>query len=55
MNEKLSENLSLTNPKHREFSRFMLSGAQEVELDKQGRVRIPDFLKDYAGLEKKLV
>ena len=55
MNEKLSEHLSLTNPKHREFSRFMLSGAQEVEVDKQGRVRIPEFLKDYAGLTKKLV
>ncbi len=55
MNEKLSETLSLTNPKHREFSRFMLSGAQEVELDKQGRIRVPDFLKEYAELDKKLV
>ncbi len=33
----------------------MLSGATEIELDKQGRIRIPDFLKTHAGIKKKVV
>ena len=53
MNEKLSQ-LSITKEADRKFKRFMLSG-EEFDLDKQGRIRIPDFLKEYAGIEKKLV
>jgi len=36
----------------RGFSRVMLSGAVDVELDKLGRVLIPDYLKNYALLKK---
>lgn len=36
----------------RSLGRIMLSGAVEVELDKLGRVLIPDYLKDYAALKK---
>ena len=54
LNEKLSK-LSITKESERQFKRFMLSGAQEMELDKQGRIRIPDFLKEHAGIEKKVV
>lgn len=39
----------------RNFSRFMLSGAVEVELDKLGRALLPDFLKIYGKLDKKVV
>ena len=53
MNQKLSQ-LSITKEADRKFKRFMLSG-EEFDLDKQGRVRIPEFLKEYAGIEKKLV
>ena len=53
MNEKLSQ-LSITKEADRKFKRFMLSG-EEFDLDKQGRIRIPEFLKEYAGIEKKLV
>jgi MraZ protein len=42
--------LPLTNPKAREFARFMSSGAVEVELDKQGRILVPGYLREYAGL-----
>jgi MraZ protein len=42
--------LPLTNPRAREFARFMSSGAVEVELDKQGRVLVPSYLRDYAGI-----
>lgn len=39
----------------RSFIRLQLSGAIDCEIDKQGRVLIPDFLKDYAGLDKEVV
>ncbi len=39
----------------RDIGRFMLSGAQEVEVDGTGRILIPDFLRDYAELKSKVV
>jgi MraZ protein len=39
----------------RGFVRLLLSGASEVELDQLGRVLVPDYLKEYAGLDKKVV
>lgn len=42
--------LPITNPNAREFARFMSSGAVEVELDKQGRILVPSYLREYAGL-----
>lgn len=36
----------------RGFVRLMLSGAVDVALDKLGRVLVPDYLKEYAGLSK---
>lgn len=39
----------------RSFIRLQLSGAIDCEIDKQGRILIPDFLKDYAALEKDVI
>jgi MraZ protein len=39
----------------RAFARLMLSGAMEVELDKAGRVTVPEVLRSYAGLSKSVV
>lgn len=53
--EKLAEklgNLPVGESTTRSFIRLMLAGAVDVELDKQGRILIPDYLKDYAGLKK---
>jgi MraZ protein len=44
--------LPLTNPNAREFARFMSSGAVEVGLDKQGRILVPSYLREYAGLSE---
>lgn len=41
-----------TNPKAGAFVRFFLSGAAECEVDKLGRINIPAYLREYAGLEK---
>jgi len=47
--------LPLSQANSRAFSRFMLSGAMNVRLDKQGRILIPDYLRHYAFLKKKIV
>ena len=47
--------LPFTKKDARNFNRFFLSGAQEVELDKQGRINIPSPLVDFASLEKDCV
>jgi len=39
----------------RSFIRLMLAGATDVEVDKQGRILIPDYLKVYAGLNKNVI
>ena len=39
----------------RGFARLLLSGAVEVELDQLGRVLVPDYLRDYAGLQKLVI
>ena len=52
--EKLSA-LPLSQKKARDFKRFMLSGASEVEIDDMGRVLVPETLKKYAKFEKSVV
>ena len=52
--EKLS-NLPLSQADARGFARIMLAGAMDVNLDNLGRILIPDYLKEYAGLRKKVV
>lgn len=52
--EKLS-GLPLSQKKARDFKRFMLSGASEIEIDDVGRILIPDNLKKYAKFEKSIV
>ena len=47
--------LPFTKKDARNFTRFFLSGATEVELDKQGRININSPLINYAGLEKECV
>lgn len=47
--------LPFTKKDVRAFTRFLLSGAIEVELDKQGRVLLPNNLRDFAELDKDCV
>ena len=39
----------------RAFARLMLAGAMEVEVDKSGRVLLPEYLREYAALDKSVV
>jgi MraZ protein len=52
--EKITK-LPISQKDSRAFSRLMLSGAVEAEIDSQGRVLIPEYLRKYAKLEKKIV
>lgn len=52
--EKLKQ-LPLTKKDARAFTRFFFSGAIECEMDKQGRINIPQTLRNYADLEKECV
>lgn len=52
--EKL-RSLSFAQADTRGFNRFLLSGAVEADVDSAGRILIPEFLKDFAGLKNKVV
>ena len=47
--------LPLVNKQARQLARFFLSGAQYVTVDKQGRILVPQDLREFAGLEKDVV
>jgi MraZ protein len=44
--------LPLAQANSRAFSRLMLAGAVDCELDGQGRILLPEYLRKYAGLKK---
>ena len=52
--EKL-RTLPIANKDARKFTRFFLAGAADVEPDKQGRVLIPNNLREFGGLTKDVV
>ncbi|MBI2589976.1 division/cell wall cluster transcriptional repressor MraZ [Candidatus Berkelbacteria bacterium] len=52
--DKIS-NLPFSDSKARRFSRFFLAGAAEVEFDKQGRVLLPGYLREFAQLKTEVV
>ena len=45
----------VTSEEARKYLRLFLSGASDDTPDKQGRVLVPQLLRDYAGLTKELV
>lgn len=47
--------LSFGDADSRGLNRFLLSGARELSLDKSGRILVPEFLSDFADLEKEVV
>ncbi len=54
ISKRLGE-LGMGQASMRGFTRFMLAGAAEVEVDASGRILIPDFLKNFAGLKNKVI
>jgi MraZ protein len=56
--EKIEEKLgglSLVRPDVKAFQRFFISGATESTFDKQGRILIPQTLREQASLEREVI
>ena len=56
--KKLAEKLAslpIATANTRAFSRLMLAGAMDCEIDKQGRIIVPGYLKEFAKINKKVV
>lgn len=53
--ENKLKQLPLTNQDARSFMRFFFAGATECEVDKQGRINIPQVLREYANITKDVV
>jgi MraZ protein len=47
--------VSFTRQESRVFNRLFFSGAAEIVPDKQGRILVPQYLKDFAELKKDIV
>lgn len=56
---RLQENkfkaISFTNQQSRTFNRLYFSGATDVIPDKQGRILLPQYLKDFAGIKRDVI
>ena len=53
--EQKFKSLPITKQQARTFNRLYFSGAAEIGFDKQGRILIPQFLKDFAQIKKDVV
>jgi len=52
--EKLAK-LPISQANTRAFARLMLAGAMDADIDGQGRMLVPDYLRNYAGIKKQVV
>src|ERR1700690_1708812 len=56
--KKLAEKLAslpISTANTRAFSRLMLAGAMDCDIDKQGRIILPGYLKDFAKISKRVI
>lgn len=56
--EKLAENISerpLADKDMRDFRRRVFSGAADLLPDRQGRILLPQYLRDFAGIDGEVV
>lgn len=56
--DKIAEDIAtrpFTKLNNRSLARQMLAGAMEVDIDKQGRIVIPEYQRKFAGITKKVI
>ncbi|MFH1318791.1 MAG: division/cell wall cluster transcriptional repressor MraZ [Candidatus Omnitrophota bacterium] len=54
LEEKL-KSISFAKQQSRSFNRLYFSGAQEIDIDAQGRVGISDYLKEFAHINRDII
>jgi MraZ protein len=47
--------MAFTRSDARKFNRLLFSGAVQIECDKQGRILLPKFLKDFAEIRREII
>lgn len=47
--------LPISQAKARAFTRHMLAGAMDVEFDNQGRITLPEYLRQFSSLGKSII
>ena len=52
--EQKFKSMSFTKSESRKFNRLYFSGASEMVPDKQGRILVPGYLRDYADIRKEV-
>lgn len=52
---KKAASLPISQAKARAFARHMLAGAMDVEFDGQGRITLPEYLRSFSSLKKKVI
>lgn len=53
--EQKFKSMPFTKQEARRFNRLYFSGAVEMVADKQGRILLPQYLKDFAGIKRDIV
>lgn len=53
--EQKFKSMPFTKQEARRFNRIYFSGAQEMIPDKQGRILLPQYLKEFAGIKRDIV
>jgi len=53
--KKINERLTFTKKEDRSFLRMFISPATEQAVDRQGRIAVPQSLREYAGIQKEVV
>lgn len=53
--EQRFKSMSFTKQDARKFNRFFFSGAVEINPDKQGRILLPTYLKDFAQIKRDVI
>ncbi|MFH1655119.1 MAG: division/cell wall cluster transcriptional repressor MraZ [Candidatus Omnitrophota bacterium] len=53
--EQKFKSMSFTKQETRKFNRIYFSGATDVVPDKQGRILVPSYLKDFAQIKREVV
>ncbi len=47
--------LPISQAKSRAFARHLLAGAMDLEFDNQGRITLPEYLRQFSTLKKKVI